>query len=291
MKKAADTLFFTHPVCAGASQTWYLWQTKTRIHDFPLPRREKRSGMENSMIRAIITLLFAVIFLICMIPMQFVEFLIGKWKGQEAKDRVAHALINFAFKAIMWLSGVKLTVIGQENIPTDRAVLYIGNHRSIFDTIIGYTLVPGISGYISKIELKKVPLLSSWMKLIRCLFLDRNDTRQGLKVILAAIAQVKSGVSMWVFPEGTRGPAPDGKMLPFKEGSLKIAEKSGCPVVPLAIVGSDQVFEAHFPFIRSAHVTFRFGEPFYIKDLAPEDRKFSGAYTQKLIENMLEEME
>ncbi len=100
---------------------------------------------------------------------------------------------------------------------------------------------------------------------------------------------MKRGVSIWIFPEGTRNRGDNIlELLPFKEGSLKIAEKSGCPVVPVAITGTAEVFEKHLPFIKPAHVTIEFGEPFIIKELPPEERKFVGAYTRKQIIRMLE---
>ena len=78
-------------------------------------------------------------------------------------------------------------------------------------------------------------------------------------------------------------------MLPFKEGSLKIAEKSKCPVVPVAITGTAELLEAHAPWVHPGDVTIRFGEPFRIADLPEENRKFPGAYTRERILEMLRE--
>lgn len=76
---------------------------------------------------------------------------------------------------------------------------------------------------------------------------------------------------------------------PFKEGSLKVAEKSGCPVVPVAITGTAEIFEQHIPFMKPSQVTIEYGKPIYLKELAPEDRKRSGAYTRNIIIEMLKE--
>ena len=101
---------------------------------------------------------------------------------------------------------------------------------------------------------------------------------------------MKNGVSIWIFPEGTRNDADDClDLMPFKEGSLKIAEKTGCPVIPVAITGTAEVYEAHFPRIKSSHVTIEFGKPFIIKGLEPEKKKFVGAHTRELIHDMLAE--
>ena len=147
-------------------------------------------------------------------------------------------------------------------------------------------------GFVAKKEMEKIPLLSKWMLNVNCLFLDRNNIKEGLKTILAGIEKVRRGVSVWIFPEGTRNKNEQlSDLLPFKEGSLKIAEKSGCPVVPVAIKGTAEVFEKHIPLICPRHVVIEFGEPFIVKELDPENRKFVGAYTREKIARMLSEME
>ena len=81
------------------------------------------------MIRFIITVLFVVSFLILSLPILFVLWLIGmKWP--RAKDKASRCIIYWAFSVVKWIAGTKLIVIGKENIPTNQAVLYVGNHRS-----------------------------------------------------------------------------------------------------------------------------------------------------------------
>ena len=73
------------------------------------------------------------------------------------------------------MTGVKVTVIGEENIP-DEPVLYVGNHRSFFDILLTYSRCKRLTGYIAKKEMEKVPLLSIWMRFVYCLFLDREKS-------------------------------------------------------------------------------------------------------------------
>ena len=143
------------------------------------------------MIRFILCVIVVVGFLILSIPILFVEWIIGKFNPM-AKEISSLRIVQAVFRFILWISGVKLTVIGEENVPTDVPVLYIGNHRSFFDVPITYPRCPIRTGYIAKKEMEKVPLLSTWMKRLHCLFLDRNDLKQGLKTILTAIEKVKS---------------------------------------------------------------------------------------------------
>lgn len=206
-------------------------------------------------------------------------------RQQEHCQRIARAMFRLIFR----LSGSRMTVIGLENIP-DCAVLYVGNHRSYFDIVTAYSVVPGLTGFVAKKEMESIPILADWMLMINCLFLDRKNIKEGLKTILEGIEKVKSGVSMWIFPEGTRNASEDiTELMAFHEGSMKIAEKSGCPVIPVAITGTQEIFEKHVPWIRPSHVTIEFGAPIYLKELPPQERKRSGAYTRERIAEMLKE--
>lgn len=243
------------------------------------------------MIRTILVVFSIFMFLVPGFPLLAAQNSLGK-KDPGERDIESLHIIQRVFRFLLKLSGVKVTVRGQERIPRDTAVLYVGNHRSYFDILAGYTTVPGPVGFVAKKEMERIPLLRDWMVNVNCLFLDRHNIKEGLKTILEGIEKVKHGISIWIFPEGTRNENKDmTELLPFKEGSLKIAEKSGCPVVPVAITGTADVLENHFPKIRPAHVTIVYGEPFYVKDLAPEDRKHVGAYTRERIREMLLEIQ
>lgn len=234
------------------------------------------------MIRLIFVALFLVVFLILSIPVMLVEWIIGK-KNPNARDYSSLRIVQWAFKVILWIAGVNVTVIGEEHIP-DEPVLYIGNHRSFFDIPITYSRCRRLTGFVAKKEIEKVPLLSTWMRYLYCLFLDRDDVRAGLKTILTAIEQVKNGISIFIFPEGTRNKGEELSVLPFHDGSFKIAEKTGCTVIPVSINNSVQILEAHFPFIRKTHVVLEYGEPIYPNTLDKEAKKQLGTYCHDLIE-------
>lgn len=240
------------------------------------------------MLRFIIVAAIVIGFLIFSAGLLWKQKRLGK-RDQGRMEQESIEIVRRMFRFILKVSGVTVTVKGIENIPTDQAVLYVGNHRSYFDILVGYTTVPGLVGFVAKREMKRYPFLSDWMTNVNCLFLDRKNLKEGLKTILEGIEKVKRGVSIWIFPEGTRNRNDSIlELLPFKEGSLKIAEKSGCPVVPVAITGTAEIFEKHFPRITPSHVTIEFGKPFIVKELPANDRKFAGAYTRNIIINMLE---
>lgn len=233
------------------------------------------------MIRLILVAGFVILFLILSMPIMLVEWIIGKY-NPDVKSRSSLAIVNWAFRCVRFLSGAKVEYIGEENIPADTPVLYIGNHRSFFDVVLTYIRVPRPTGYIAKKSMEKVPLLNIWMRNLHCLFLDRENIKAGMQTILTAIDLMKNGTSICIFPEGTRNKT-EGTLLPFHEGSFKIAAKAGCPIVPMTINNSAAVFENQFPRIKKARVIIEYGKPIYIKELPKEQQKKLAPYVQEII--------
>jgi 1-acyl-sn-glycerol-3-phosphate acyltransferase len=238
--------------------------------------------------RLVLALIYLIIFFIISIPLYLMELIIGRF-NHRAMVASSQRIVVAAFRILLLICGVKRTVIGRENIPKNEGVLYISNHRSYFDIPVAYTTVTTLTSFMAKKEIRRVPFLSTWMRFLQCLFLDREDIKQGMKTILKGIDLVKDGYSVFISPEGHRNQGKE--MLPFKEGSFKIAEKTGCAIIPVAISNTDEVFENHIPWIRAAHVVIEYGKPIYPKDLSKEQQKFLGAHVQEIIRDMLKKNE
>ena len=238
--------------------------------------------------RTIITVLYILLFLILGLPVLGIEWIISKFNKAHA-DMVQLRIVQWGLKCVAFISGVKLTVIGEENVPRDEPVLYIGNHRSFFDVVVTYARCPGLTGYIAKDGVNKVPIFRIWMKRLHCIFLKRDDMKEGLKVILKAIDYVKSGISICIFPEGTRNKDKNNptSLLPFKEGSFKIASKTGCKIVPMALIGTADILENHFPWIHSTDIKLIYGEPIDVSALDKDQQKHVGAYCQTVVEELI----
>lgn len=238
--------------------------------------------------RTIITVLYIFLFLILGLPVLGIEWIISKFNKAHA-DMVQLRIVQWGLKCVAFISGVRLTVIGEENVPKDEPVLYIGNHRSFFDVVVTYARCPGLTGYIAKDGVNKVPIFRIWMKRLHCIFLKRDDMKEGLKVILKAIEYVKSGISICIFPEGTRNKDKDNptSLLPFKEGSFKIAIKTGCKIVPMALIGTADILENHFPWIHSTDIKLIYGEPIDVSALDKDQQKHVGAYCQTVVEELI----
>lgn len=233
------------------------------------------------MIRFILVSGFLIIFLVLSIPILIAEWIIGKF-NRDFKDRSCLAIVQWAFRCIMRLAGTNIIVLGEENVPKDTAVVYVGNHRSYFDVVMTYMRVPRLTGYIAKREMLRWPLLRLWMMNLHCLFLDREDIKQGLKTILKAVEKVQNGISICIFPEGTRNEVND-TFLPFHEGSFKIAEKGNVPIIPMSIVNAADIWEDHLPRMKKTTVVIEYCKPVYMKDLDKDTRKNMGAYITNII--------
>jgi len=164
-----------------------------------------------------------------------------------------------------------VNVIGKENIP-EGPCLIISNHQSNFDIPIlaGYLDKP--IGFIAKKELAKVPIISKWMERIHCVFIDRDNPRQAIKALATAATSLQQGNSLVIFPEGTRSKSQN--MGEFKKGSLRLAEKSGVPILPITLIDSYKIYEGNNNRIRTAKVQVIVDKPIYIDQL--DDAQKSG---------------
>lgn len=237
------------------------------------------------MIRITFVFLFLILFLILGIPVLGIEWLIGRF-SKNTMDYSSLRIVQWGFNTILKITGVEITVIGEENVP-DEPVLFIGNHRSYFDILITYARCKRLTGYIAKKEMLSIPLLSTWMKRLYCLFLDRSNPKEGLKTILQAIDYIKQGISICIFPEGTRNKGEELSLLPFHNGSFKIADKTGCAIIPMSINNTADIFESHFPRIKKTHVILEYGTPIYPQELDKETKKHIGEYCSNIIQETI----
>ena len=227
----------------------------------------------KDMIRFILVCITVIGYLVLTIPVLLIEWIIGKFAPMK-KDISSLRMVQAIFKFILWLTGARVTVIGEENVPKDQAVLYVANHRSYFDILLTYSRCPGRTGYVAKKEMERYPLLSNWM--------------HNLKTILQAADYVKSGISVCIFPEGTRNKNSDElDMLPFHDGSFKIATRAKSPIIPIAISNSANIWEANFPKMTPVHVVIEYGKPIIPSELDRDTQRHLGAYTQNIIKEML----
>jgi len=133
---------------------------------------------------------------------------------------------------------IDVEIIGLDNIP-EQPVVVISNHQAGMDIPLLLGFMPNKLSFIAKIELKKMPVVSIWMRYLNCFFIDRSSARKALASFQECSSLIKEGQSVVIFPEGTRSK----ELMPFKKGSFKLPIMAGVPVLPVTIIGTEKAFQ------------------------------------------------
>jgi len=186
------------------------------------------------------------------------EQLIYQGKHKEAY-RLMDKTVEKGTRRILKIAGARTTVRGLENLSANETYLYVSNHQSNMDIPLLFTIMPYKPTFIAKKEMGKIPLLNRVLKAKGCILLDRENPRNAIKNINDGIKLLNSGVSVVLFPEGTRSKGP--AMNEFKPGGLRLALKSGVKIVPVTIKNSYMLLEHNNGKVTPADVDITFSEP------------------------------
>ncbi|CAI8906520.1 MULTISPECIES: lysophospholipid acyltransferase family protein [Bacillus] len=199
----------------------------------------------------------------------------------QEKDRLVYKTTNWFGKKMVRVAGSTVQVNGIENVPKDKPVLVVSNHQSDMDipVLLGYLNKP--IGFVSKAEIKKFPIVPTWMELMNCVFMDRSNRRQSLQAIKDGIELLKNGHSIVIFPEGTRSKGRE--MGEFKAGSFHLAVKAGVAILPVTVDGTYKMFEANGNRMKPAHATVTISKPITPEQYASMDIKELTQYTNDII--------
>ncbi|MCR5481899.1 MAG: 1-acyl-sn-glycerol-3-phosphate acyltransferase [Clostridia bacterium] len=173
-------------------------------------------------------------------------------------------------------------VQGREFLPKEGPVVYVANHQGYADIPVCLSILTNFqTGFIAKEELAKIPLYGQWIKDIRSVMIQRGDARSSLRAIEEGIEYIKQGFSLVVFPEGTRSRGKD--IAEFKKGSLRLATKSGVPVVPITINGTYKIFEETGRIRSGQRVDIIIHEPIETKDMDRAEASQLSERVEKII--------
>jgi 1-acyl-sn-glycerol-3-phosphate acyltransferase len=237
------------------------------------------------MLRTIIWFIWFWVSLILSLPALLWANILDRQGKNDKRIKVVHKVTSLWTKLLINLSGSKVTVTGKENLP-EGSVLYVSNHQSNFDIPLLMTFIDKPKGFIAKIELTKMPFVASWMRQMKCIFMDRNDIRKSMVAINQGADYLREGYSMVIFPEGTRSGKKE--MGEFKAGSFKLAVKSGVSIVPVAIDGSYNIMGKKSLIIKPAKVNINILEPIHTDGLSKEEIKLLPGKVEKIIKDCLE---
>ncbi|NMC75614.1 MAG: 1-acyl-sn-glycerol-3-phosphate acyltransferase [Geobacteraceae bacterium] len=202
----------------------------------------------------------AIFFLLLFVPFTlFIIFTGVPITFLDPTGRFLHNYGKFWGRVALFLAGATVKVSGLEKIPDGVPVIFMGNHQSNFDILSLYAGLPRHFSWIAKEELFRIPLFGYAMKRAGYLPLDRSDGRRALKTMESAAEKIRGGVSVVIFPEGTR--SMDGNLLPFKRGGFLLAARAGVPIVPFTINGSARVNPAKRLVVHPGTIAIAFGDP------------------------------
>lgn len=171
----------------------------------------------------------------------------------------AHLVGRFWARSIVCVSRVKVSIRGLEHIDPSATYVYMANHQSMFDifALLGY--LPVQFRWLAKMELFQIPVFGYSMARVGYISIDRSNRRSAYKSLLEAAQKIAQGVSVMVFPEGTR--STDGQIKPFRGGGFHLAVRSGRPIVPVVIFGSHQVMPKGKLRIRRGQIILSINPP------------------------------
>lgn len=206
--------------------------------------------------------------------------------GSKEHKEIVHYYSRKWANKLLDLAGAEVNVVGEENLPDTNAV-FISNHQGSFDiTVLIAKLGKEPHGFLSKVEMEKMPIVRDWLKHLQCISVDRDDPKKATKAVIEAIKLVKSGQSLTVFPEGTR--SKGDKMIDFKSGGSLIAVKASVPIVPITIDGTYKIYEINKKIkITPAKINITIHEPIDTKNLTKEDISNLDEKVKEIIQSKL----
>jgi len=233
------------------------------------------------MLRNLFCIVIAVISLLVLFPIACVAMLltlnpaVSLWFAR-----------NLWAPVLLWAGGVRLVVEGRENVDPQRPTVYASNHQSTIDIPVLFKSLPVNVRFIAKHQLRWVPIVGWYLWIAGHIMVDRGNTRRAIASLDRAARRVQAGISLIVFPEGTR--SPDRRVRSFKKGPFALALKARVPVCPVTIEGSGKVMPKNSWNISPGEIRVRIGRPIASTQFEPEDREgLSRAVRNEIISQSL----
>lgn len=239
--------------------------------------------------RPLLMIIYIFIKTICSYPIRAYNKAVYK-ESKKRFDKTYDMLHKMVYRMLK-IAGIQVEVEGSCQYEEKKPLLFVGNHRSDFDSLIMIAYLKRPMIFIGKSEIKKMPFIGKWFEDIGCIFIDREDAKESLNAILKGIERIKEGYSLVIFPEGGRT-REDG-IREFKPGSLKLAAKTGVDIVPVTFYKTEDCYERNHKIV-SAQVKMAIEEPINVEKEALKSTVAIAGFVQTIIEekyNKYKEME
>lgn len=202
-------------------------------------------------------------------------------------DERIQVLARFWARALIYGAGCPVSVEGVENLEPGAPYIFASNHASALDIPALLAVLPNNFRWIAKKELFGIPLFGQSLKAAGYIAIDRGDNRKAMQSILTAVERIKAGASVVIFPEGTR--SEDGNLLPFKAGGFMLALRSGRPVVPVAVLGSNHALKPKRLLLNPGPVRVVLGRPIPSQGRGTSDREALAEEVRQAMQALIDE--
>ncbi|HXN98517.1 MAG TPA: lysophospholipid acyltransferase family protein [Candidatus Acidoferrales bacterium] len=189
-------------------------------------------------------------------------------------------------RAAVRIAGVRVRVEGVGNIPPG-VCIFAANHVSNMDPLAFVPAIPRRVAILVKKEVFRIPILGTAMRMAKLVPVDRENREAAAGSVDTAVKYLREGLSFAVYPEGTR--SHDGRLLPFKKGTFLIAIRAGVPVVPVSIVGAQDLLRKGEWSVRPGEVSIHFGPAVDVSPYTEEQRADLMARVEELVAGGLPE--
>lgn len=220
------------------------------------------------------------------VPFMWIKLCYRAANSDKYTDNEHNEFFKYIVKRANIGGNVTIKSYGQENIPQKDGFMFFPNHQGMYDVLAMIESCPKPFSLVYKIELKDIPFLKQIAKCMKAFFIDRDDVRQSMKVIMAVSKEIEKGRNYIIFPEGTRS-KNGNKLGEFKGGSFKAATKVKCPIVPVALIDSFKPFDSHS--LKPVEVQVHYLKPLYYDEYKDMKTTEIAEEVQKRIEKVIEE--
>ncbi len=182
-----------------------------------------------------------------------------------------HGFQQLWSRLFFWLFFMNPEVTGAENLQKGQSYVFVANHSSMFDAWLIYGWLPVVFKWLMKASLRRIPFVGTACKAAGHIFIERGVSHQAMQSLEEAKSRLVNGVSVVIFPEGTR--SKDGQMGQFKRGAFQIAFDMQLPVVPVSLSGVYDVLSKDKYLVHPGRrVKMTIGKPVDLSVYEPDNR-------------------
>ncbi len=204
----------------------------------------------------------------------------------DRKGKIVHQYARLWGKIALWANGVKVKLQGLEHVKGKGPYIFMSNHQGSYDIFALLGHLPFQFKWLAKKELFSIPFFGWTMAAAGYISVDRKGTRETVEAMNDAARKIREGMSVVIFPEGSR--SQNGTIQPFKKGGFTLAIKSKVPIVPIAIHGSRTIMPKDRLKISPGEIRIQLGSPIEIENFSLKDREFLMAKVRERISQNLE---